>query len=102
MDHPILLYFVSLTIFTLMFALGVNHSFEELTSLWRRPGLLLRSLVAVVFLVPMVVVLLLWVFDLPPAPATGLAVLAAAPGAPLTYKRSQMAGGILPTLPACN
>ena len=93
MDHPILLYFVSLTIFTLMLALGVNHSFEELTSLWRRPGLLLRSLVAVVFLVPMVVLLLLWVFDLPPAAATGLAVLAAAPGAPLTYKRSQMAGG---------
>jgi BASS family bile acid:Na+ symporter len=93
MDHPILLYFVSLTIFTLMFALGVNHSFEQLTSLWRRPGLLLRSLLAVVFLVPLVVVLLLWVFDLPPAAATGLAVLAAAPGAPLTYKRSQMAGG---------
>jgi BASS family bile acid:Na+ symporter len=93
MDHPILLYFVTLTIFTLMLALGVNHSFEELTSLWRRPGLLLRSLLAVVFLVPLVVVLLLWVFDLPAAVATGLAVLAAAPGAPLTYKRSQIAGG---------
>jgi BASS family bile acid:Na+ symporter len=93
MDNPILLYFVSLTIFTLMLSLGVNHSFEQLTSLWRRPGLLLRSLLAVVFLVPLVVVLLLWVFDLPPAAATGLALLAAAPGAPLTYKRSQMAGG---------
>ncbi len=93
MEHPILRYFVSLTIFTLMFALGVNHSFEQLTSLWRRPGLLLRSLLAVVLLVPLVVVVLLWVFDLPPAVATGLAVLAAAPGAPLTYKRSQMAGG---------
>ncbi len=93
MDHPILLYFVSLTIFTLMFALGVNHSFEQLTSLWRRPGLLLRSLLTVVVLVPLVVVLLLWVFDLPPAAATGLALLTAAPGAPLTYKRSQMAGG---------
>ncbi len=32
-------------------------------------------------------------FNLSPAVATGLAVLAAAPGAPLTYKRSQMAGG---------
>ena len=93
MEHPILLYFVSLTIFTLMLALGVNHSFEQLTSLWRRPGLLFRSLLAVVFLVPLVVVLLLWVFHLPPAVATGLAVLAAAPGAPLTYKRAQMAGG---------
>ena len=67
MDHPILLHFVSLTIFTLMLALGVNHSFEQLVSLWRRPELLLRSLVAVVFLVPMAVLLLLWVFDLPPA-----------------------------------
>jgi len=93
MDHPILHSFVSLTIFTLMLALGVNHSFEQLTSLWRRPGLLLRSLLAVVFLVALVVVLLLWVFDLPPAVATGLAVLAAVPGAPLTYKRAQMAGG---------
>ncbi|MEJ5329331.1 MAG: hypothetical protein WHT07_04185 [Desulfobaccales bacterium] len=93
MDHPILLYFVSLTIFTLMFALGVSHSFEELTSLWRRPGLLLRSLLAVVFLVPLAVVLLLLIFDLPPAAATGLALLAAAPGAPVTYRRSQMAGG---------
>lgn len=93
MDNPILLYFVSLTIFTLMFALGVNHSFEELISLWRQPGLLLRSLIAVIFLVPLAAVFLLWVLDLPPAAATGLAVLAAAPGAPLTYKRSQMAGG---------
>jgi bile acid:Na+ symporter, BASS family len=93
MDNPILLYFVSLTVFAIMLALGVNHSFEQLISLWRRPGLLLRSLLAVVFLVPMVVLLLLWMFDLPPAVATGLAVLAASPGAPLTYKRSQMAGG---------
>jgi bile acid:Na+ symporter, BASS family len=93
MDNSILKYFVSLTVFVLMLALGVNHSFEQLTSLWRRPGLLLRSLLAVVLLVPMIVAILLWVFDLPPAVATGLAVLAAAPGAPLTYKRSQMAGG---------
>ncbi|MBM4287667.1 MAG: sodium dependent transporter [Deltaproteobacteria bacterium] len=93
MDNPILLHFVSLTIFTLMFALGVNHSFEELISLWRQPGLLLRSLIAVIFLVPLAAVFLLWVLNLPPAAATGLAVLAAAPGAPLTYKRSQMAGG---------
>jgi BASS family bile acid:Na+ symporter len=41
----------------------------------------------------MVVGLLLWLFDLPPAVAAGLAILAAAPGAPLTTKRSRMAGG---------
>ncbi len=93
MDNPFLLMFVNVTIFSLMLAMGVSHSFQQLTSLWRRPELLLRSLLAVIVLVPAIVGLLLWVFELPLAVATGLAVLAAAPGAPLTYKRSQMAAG---------
>jgi BASS family bile acid:Na+ symporter len=93
MDNPIILHFVTLAIFSLMLAIGVNHSFEQLISLWRRPALLLRSLLAVIVLIPLVVGLLLWLFDLPLAVATGLALLAAAPGAPLTTKRAQMAGG---------
>jgi len=93
MDNPILLNFVTVTVFSRMLAIGVNQSFRQLTFLWRRPELLLRSLLAVIVLVPVVVGLLLWLFDLPPAVATGLAVLAAAPGAPLTTKRAQMAGG---------
>jgi bile acid:Na+ symporter, BASS family len=93
MDNSVLLAFVTVTIFSLMFSIGVNHSFREVTSLWRRPELLLRSLLAVIVLVPALVVVLLWVFQLPPAVATGLAVLAACPGAPLTYKRVEMAGG---------
>ncbi|MGB7920982.1 MAG: hypothetical protein WCF40_13075 [Desulfobacterales bacterium] len=92
MDNAILLKFVSVTIFSLMFAIGVNHSFEHLTTLWRRPQLLLRSLLAVIGLVPLVVVVLLWLFDLPPAVATGLAVLAAAPGAPLSLAGSPRSG----------
>lgn len=95
MDHPVFLMLVTVTIFTLMLALGVNHSFEQLTSLLRRPQLLLRSLLAVIVLVPVVVGLLLWLLELPSAIAAGLAVLAAAPGAPLTYKRTEMAGGDL-------
>jgi BASS family bile acid:Na+ symporter len=93
MDNPFLLTFVTVTIFSLMFSIGVNHSFREVTSLWRRPAILLRSLLAVIVVVPALVVILLWVFALPPAVATGLAVLAACPGAPLTYKRVEMAGG---------
>ncbi|MGA7800771.1 MAG: sodium dependent transporter, partial [Gammaproteobacteria bacterium] len=93
MDNVIILSFVTLTIFILMFALGLNHPFERLTFLWSRPALLLRSLLAVIVLVPLVVGLLLWLFELPPAVATGLAVLAAAPGPPLMYKRTEMAGG---------
>jgi len=87
---------VKVTIFTLMLALGVNLSPAKGLRAWRRPGPLLRGLLAVVVLVPIAVGLLLLVLDLPPAVVTGLALLAAAPGAPLTTKRSQMAGGNLP------
>ncbi len=93
MDNPIFLNFVTVTIFSLMLAIGVNHSFRQLTFLLRRPQLLLRSLLAVIVLVPLVVGLLLWMLDLSPAVAAGLAVLAAAPGAPLTTQRTEMAGG---------
>ena len=92
MDNDILLKFVTVTIFTLMLTIGVNQSLGQLISVWRQRDVLLRSLLAVIVLVPIVVIVLLWVFNLPPAVATGLAVLAAAPGAPLTTKRSQMAG----------
>jgi bile acid:Na+ symporter, BASS family len=86
-------YFVTATIFSLMFALGVNHSFRQVTYLLRQPGLMVRSLLSVIVMVPGIVVVLVWVFSLPPAVATGLALLAAAPGAPVTYKRVEMAGG---------
>jgi len=92
MDNPLLLNFVSIVVFSLMLTIGVNHSLKQLTGLWRQPELLFRSLLAVIVLVPVVVIVLLWMFDLPPEVATALAVLAAAPGAPLTTKRSQMAG----------
>jgi bile acid:Na+ symporter, BASS family len=93
MDNPIIGYFVTATIFSLMFALGVNHSFRQVTYLLRQPGLMVRSLLSVIVIVPAIVVVLVWVFSLPPAVATGLALLAAAPGAPVTYKRVEMAGG---------
>jgi BASS family bile acid:Na+ symporter len=93
MDNVIVLNFVTLTIFSLMLAVGLNRSLEQLTFLWSRPALLLRSLLAVIILVPVVVGLLLRLFDLPPPVTSGLAVLAAAPGAPLLIKRAEMAGG---------
>ena len=92
MHHPLLLIFVKITIFSLMLAIGCNLSFEEMLSLWRKPALLFRALLAVVVLVPLVVIVLLKLFNLPPEVITGLALLAASPGAPLTTKRSQMAG----------
>jgi len=92
-DNPILHHFVAITIFSLMLSMGINHTFEDVSHIWRDSGLLLRSLLAVVVLVPVVVALILWTMGLPIAVAAGLVVLAASAGAPMTYKRTQMAGG---------
>jgi BASS family bile acid:Na+ symporter len=85
------LVFVSLTLFTLMLTIGLNRSLVDLTTLERQPAVLVRGLIVVLVLVPAVVFALLWFFDLSPQVATGLAVLAAVPGAPMTTKRAEIA-----------
>ncbi|BAQ64129.1 bile acid:sodium symporter family protein [Geminocystis sp. NIES-3709] len=97
MNHPFLVIFVKITIFSLMLAIGINLSFEKMLSFWRKPALLFRDILAVVVIVPLVVIIFLKLFHLPPDVMTGLALLAASPGAPLTTKRSQMARGKLPS-----
>ena len=62
-----LLTLTSVTIFTLMLTIGVGESFEQLSSLWRQSRDLLHALFAALVLVPIVVIVLLLVFDLPPA-----------------------------------
>lgn len=88
----LLLGYTTLTVFALMLSLGVNLSLQQLTSLWRSPADLARGLVSVLVLVPAVVIVCLSIFDLPLGVAGCLAILAASPGAPMTTKRSQMAG----------
>ncbi|MGL5035533.1 MAG: bile acid:sodium symporter family protein [Microcystaceae cyanobacterium] len=83
---------VKATIFSLMLSTGVNLSLEKMLSFWQKPALLFRALFAVVVLVPLVVFILLKCFYLPPEVMIGLVLLAVSPGAPLTTKRSQMAG----------
>jgi len=87
----LMLVFVTGTVFTLMLCIGINQSLAQLTSVWSRRDLLPRALLAAIILVPATVLLLEGVFDLSPEVAAGLAVLAAAPGAPLTTKRARMA-----------
>ncbi|MGJ5628043.1 sodium dependent transporter [Nostoc sp. CALU 1950] len=95
MHHPLLLILVKVTIFSLMLAIGSNLSFEKMLSFWRKPALVFRVLLAVIVLVPLVVIFLLKLFNLPSEVMIGLALLAASPGAPLSTKRSQTAGGRL-------
>ena len=93
MDNAIFSGFVTLTVFTLMFSIGINNSAQKLTSVWRQPSMLIRSALAVIVLFPLVVFVLLKAMNLPSGVATGLAILAAVPGAPMLTKRTEAAAG---------
>jgi len=84
---------VRLTLFSLMFSLGLEFSSQQFLAFWRKPGLVLRSLISALVVFPLLVVLVLTIGDLPESAVVGLIVLAAAPGAPLTARRIKMAGG---------
>jgi BASS family bile acid:Na+ symporter len=87
-----ILQLAGVTIFLLMLTIGVNRSWSDIVSIWQTPDRLIRLLLAAIVLVPLLAVLLFLLFDLSPPVATGLAILASTPGAPLTTLRSKMAG----------
>ena len=88
----VLLILVKTTIFSLILAMGINLSLTKMLSFWRKPALLCRALLAVVVFVPLLVILLLKVFNLPQEVMAGLAFLAVSPGAPLMTRRLRKAG----------
>ncbi|XPM59513.1 MAG: hypothetical protein EDM05_019530 [Leptolyngbya sp. IPPAS B-1204] len=53
-----------LTLFSLMLSLGVTLRLEQILLLWQRPGLLNRSILAIVVVVPMLVALVVFSFQL--------------------------------------
>jgi bile acid:Na+ symporter, BASS family len=75
---------VKLTLFSLMLSLGVTLRLEQVLLLWQRPGLLNRSILAIVVAVPMLVVLVVFSFRLPQEVEIGLILTAIAPGTSLT------------------
>jgi BASS family bile acid:Na+ symporter len=93
LNSPAFQNLAKITIFTLMLSIGTRLTLPELASLWQRPRWVARSLLAVVVLVPLTVVLALFLPGLPHAVRISMIALAAAPGAPLTTRRSGMAGG---------
>lgn len=86
-------YLVRLTLFLLMFSLGLSFTPQQFLAFWRKPGLVLRSLISILIVFPMLVVCILQITTLPQSAIIGLVVLAAAPGAPLMTRRITMAGG---------
>lgn len=79
----------------LILAIGMDSRFTDIVYLWRKPGLLLRSLLAMyvlVPLVPLVAVLLVTSLDLSPGVEIALLILAVSAGAPLLPRKLMFLG----------
>jgi BASS family bile acid:Na+ symporter len=66
---------------------------NEIIYLWRRPVLLLKSIIAMYVVMPTVTLLMLWMLNLPPRTEVALVVLAICAGTPLLPKKLIKLGG---------
>jgi BASS family bile acid:Na+ symporter len=81
------------SIWLTVFAIGLGVTIEDVLFLSRRPGLLLRSLLAMNVIMPLVAVALADAFELHPAVKIALVALALSPVPPVLPKKQMKAGG---------
>ena len=87
---------IPLTLFTIMFALGVGLKGEGLVLLRRRPALFLRVVIGSCVLVPLVALLLLHLplsYSLSAPARFAIALMAISPSAPLLLRKAGRQGG---------
>jgi BASS family bile acid:Na+ symporter len=87
-----LLLVLKLSVVTLIFAIGLGSTPADLVYLWRRPGQLVRSLLAMYVVVPVAAVLMAKTLPLPVAVKTAILVLAISAGAPLLPRKLMKLG----------
>jgi BASS family bile acid:Na+ symporter len=76
-----------------VFSYGLRISISDLQYLVRRPALLVRSLVAILVIMPVLAVLLVHLFDIQRTAEIVLVALAISPVPPLLLQREQKGGG---------
>jgi predicted Na+-dependent transporter len=81
------------TVFTVMFSIGLGVAFGEFRWIWRRPGLMLKALFAVLVAVPAVALVVAHALELPRLAEVGLVLMAVSPGAPVALRKSLRSGG---------
>jgi predicted Na+-dependent transporter len=86
---------VALTVFAVMFGIGLGVTPREWREAWRTPGPMLRALFAVLLAVSVTRAL-----DLPRWAEIGIVLMAISPGAPVALRRS-LAAGSLPAFASC-
>lgn len=88
-----LLLILKTSIATLIFAIGMAATTDDIVYLWRRPVLLLKSITAMYVVMPVVAVLMARMLDLPKRTELALMILAICAGAPLLPKKLIKFGG---------
>jgi len=88
-----LLILLKSSIAALILAVGMTATTDDIIYLWRRPILLLKSIIAMYVVMPLVAVLMARTLDLPPRTELALVVLAICAGAPLLPKKLIKFGG---------
>jgi predicted Na+-dependent transporter len=82
-----LLLLLKLAVGAIILAIGMDSTLKDLTYLWRRPALFLRSVLAMYLLVPLAALALVKILPLSPGVEVGLLVLAVSAGAPLLPRK---------------
>ncbi len=77
----------------LVLATGLKARLEDVAWLWKRPGLLVRSLLAMYVAVPLVAIGMVEILDLPRGTEIAILVLAICAGAPLLPRKLLKFGG---------
>ena len=85
--------FAAVTVFTVMFSVGLGIVLGELRWIWQRPGPMVRGLFSVLIAVPALALVVTRLLDLPRQAAIGVVLMAISPGAPVALRRSLGAGG---------
>jgi BASS family bile acid:Na+ symporter len=83
----VLLLLLKLSVAGLILAIGMGSTLRDLLYLWHRPGLLLRSLLAMYVVVPLAALLVAWSLPLPAGVDVAILVLAISAGAPLLPRK---------------
>jgi BASS family bile acid:Na+ symporter len=84
---------IQVSIIATVFGFGLRASTDDVLYLVRRPGLLGRSLLAVLVIMPIVAVALISTFHFPPTVNVVLSALSVSPVPPLFPKKGDKAGG---------
>jgi BASS family bile acid:Na+ symporter len=84
---------IQLSMALIIFCVGLDARFSDLTFLWRKPGLLLRSLLAMLVVMPVLAVAMAMAFDLHPAVEIAMVASALAPVPPILPNKQLKAGG---------